>query len=165
MKMSEANRIRWLQGTDNAPRVTRDSMYDVVVKLYEPLLPHTVIFGLEKTWAALIGRDFVPTAEPREWLSSVQGLAHAEVVTNSSWVDQNESNQVRILDTVQRRRQTARSDLRSRIGNFFGDGREGRGGSGGSADWSSSGSGWNSGGSSGRGSVGGGTGGGGGSTW
>ncbi|MDO4785160.1 MAG: DUF2207 domain-containing protein, partial [Propionibacteriaceae bacterium] len=49
--MAEANRIAWLQNALDAPA------QGDVVKLYEPLLPYAIIFGVEDSWRRLIGHS------------------------------------------------------------------------------------------------------------
>ena len=53
--MAEAGRISWLQGVATAPRVTQDST--ARLHLYEKLLPYAVIFGVEDSWAQLLGEQ------------------------------------------------------------------------------------------------------------
>jgi hypothetical protein len=53
--MAEADRIAWLQGVTTAPRV--DGEAGTLVRLYERLLPYAVIFGVEDSWARLLGRQ------------------------------------------------------------------------------------------------------------
>ncbi|MBK7820681.1 MAG: DUF2207 domain-containing protein [Tessaracoccus sp.] len=58
--MAEADRIAWLQGVTTAPRVDGDGRS--LVRLYERLLPYAVIFGVEDSWAQLLGRHAAPAS-------------------------------------------------------------------------------------------------------
>lgn len=49
VRMSEANRIAWLQNAQDAPRDGGE------VQLYEKLLPWAIVFGEERSWAQLLG--------------------------------------------------------------------------------------------------------------
>lgn len=49
IRMSEANRIAWLQNAQDAPRDGGE------VQLYEKLLPWAIVFGEERSWAQLLG--------------------------------------------------------------------------------------------------------------
>ncbi|MGJ6979841.1 DUF2207 domain-containing protein [Aestuariimicrobium soli] len=51
MTLAETERIQWLQNVVDAPRENAQ------VTLYEPLLPYALIFGIEKTWAQVIGEQ------------------------------------------------------------------------------------------------------------
>lgn len=64
--MAEAGRIGWLQNAVDAPRVTGTKDAETLVKLYEPLLPYAIIFGVERTWQQLLGSlyDTLPSTEP-----------------------------------------------------------------------------------------------------
>lgn len=51
MNWAEADRIRMLQSPGGAERVQANPLEPAtMLKLYEPLLPFAVVFGLEKTW-------------------------------------------------------------------------------------------------------------------
>ncbi len=62
--MAEAGRISWLQNAVDAPRVTGPTDAESLVKLYEPLLPYAIVFGMEQTWQQLLGSlyDTLPAA-------------------------------------------------------------------------------------------------------
>lgn len=52
IRMSEANRIAWLQNAQDAPRDGDE------VKLYEKLLPWAIVFGEERSWGQLLGHMY-----------------------------------------------------------------------------------------------------------
>ena len=62
--MAEAGRISWLQNAVDAPRVGGAKDAESLVKLYEPLLPYAIVFGVERTWQQLLGSlyDTLPAA-------------------------------------------------------------------------------------------------------
>ncbi|AQP47882.1 hypothetical protein BW730_10645 [Tessaracoccus aquimaris] len=160
MAMSEADRIAYLQGTDTAPRVARGDQ--TLIKLYEPLLPYSVIFGLEESWGRLIGEDDrVPTA------GSVAPLVSAYLLTDMlqsyNYSSHRSYDHAMTLSSANGRASDGFSSAGGAISDMFAGSNDGSGGG-----WSGGGGGggsWSSGSSGGGGSVGGGMGGGGGSSW
>ncbi|MCW5954094.1 MAG: DUF2207 domain-containing protein, partial [Propionibacteriaceae bacterium] len=61
--MAEAGRISWLQNAVDAPRISGPDDSGTLVKLYEPLLPYAIIFGVEQTWQQLLGSLFEPPGQ------------------------------------------------------------------------------------------------------
>ncbi|MDO5682472.1 MAG: DUF2207 domain-containing protein [Propionibacteriaceae bacterium] len=168
--MSEANRIAWLQGVESSPIVGRED-HAGLVKIYEPLLPYAVIFGLEKSWTAVLGEHQRVLPDAHAWVPDLGALPLGEIV--------------RTLDHGYQHRDTDRmggfrfiGDSNAAVGRGFrgfgevmGDalsamtsGDNDGGGSRGSGS-RGSGGGWSSGGSRGGGRSGGGMGGGGGGGW
>lgn len=64
--MAEANRISWLQNALDAP-----TEHDYV-KLYEPLLPYAIIFGVEDSWRRIMGElnDSFPVESASQLLAA-----------------------------------------------------------------------------------------------
>lgn len=170
--MSEANRIAWLQNAQDAPRE------DGLVKFYEKLLPWAIVFGVERSWAQLVGELYDRFPETK---SPTVG-AMPDLVGLTSW-DRNSDDYYRRRSFVDNqstfwdsRPDAGEGSVSRGFGDFFDAVGEFSSGSG-SSDSStrSSGRGWgggggssssfSSGGSSGGGSSGGGTGGGGGGRW
>ena len=81
MSMAEKDRIAWLQSTSSAPRL-RDADDRARVKLYEPLLPYAVIFGLEDSWADLVGADL--DGNRSRWLLGGASVAFAQLLSSVS---------------------------------------------------------------------------------
>ena len=170
--MAEAGRISWLQNAVDAPRVAGAKDTESLVKLYEPLLPYAIIFGVEQTWQQLLGSlyDTLPAAvEPGPVRPAAAWTAIAdrpmpefydrrEEATSSWWDSRPAWGEGWIAST---RQSLAESWDRSRAARDDDHG--------GSSWSSSSGSSWSSSssdsGSSGGGSSGGGMGGGGGGGW
>lgn len=68
MRWAEADRVRMLQSPDGAERV--DVSVDdprQMVRLYEPLLPYAVVFGLEKHWSDVLGRYYASSQVEPNW--------------------------------------------------------------------------------------------------
>lgn len=168
ISMAEADRISWLQGVDSAPRVSADD-HEELIKLYEPLLPYAVIFGMEETWTAVLGEHEETIDHPLGALA-VAGLGVGL------------ADMVGMLDHGSHHRgfsSYSGSDRMLSITHGIGDGFSSAGESlgdalsamsrgnndGGGSRWSGGGGGWSSGGSSGGGRSGGGMGGGGGGGW
>ena len=60
IRLAEADRLRMLQSPTTAEREPVDASDPrVVVNIYEKLLPYAVLFGLEKEWAAELGKYYV----------------------------------------------------------------------------------------------------------
>jgi len=53
IKMSEADRIKFMQSPENIGKINIDSQQEIL-KLYERLLPYAMIFNFEKKWAERI---------------------------------------------------------------------------------------------------------------
>lgn len=165
MALSEAERIRFLQGTDTAPRVGSGDA--TTIKLYEPLLPYAVIFGLEDSWGRLIGDH--GAVSPGKRLSAAAGSVLVSGLL-SERSDRTYRSDLGYYNAL------AMTDTNHRVGAGFtgagkalsewfsgsNDGTDGRGGG-----WSGGdgGGNWSSGSSDGGGSSGSGMGGGGGSSW
>ncbi len=167
--LAEADRIGWLQNAVDAPRVGGPGADRALVRLYEPLLPYAIIFGVEDTWRDLLGSLYRTLPDPAPSgpaaVAAVAALSrdgghqfydrHNDSTASwwdsrpgwgEGWIASGTDELARAWDA----RRAARDD----------DDRGGGWGSGGSS-WSSS----SSGGSSGGGSSGGGMGGGGGGGW
>lgn len=169
MAMSEADRIRFLQGTDTAPRVADGN--DTMIKLYEPLLPYAVIFGLEKSWGRLIG-DHDPVS-PTVGLSAAAGsVLLAEVFSargNQAYRSYRSYDYSLAMVDANHRVSSGFSNASEAFSNAFSGSNDGSGGGSSGGGWSggssSGGGSWSSGSSGGGGSSGSGMGGGGGSSW
>ncbi len=163
MAMSEADRIAYLQGTDTAPRVARGD--ETLIKLYEPLLPYAVIFGIEESWGRLIGEqhDQVPTA------GSVAPLVNAYLLTDMlhsyNYSSHRSYDHAMTLSSANDRASDGFSSAGGALSDMFAGSNDGSGGGGWSGGGGGGGGSWSSGSSGGGGSVGGGMGGGGGSSW
>ncbi|HOB05952.1 MAG TPA: DUF2207 domain-containing protein [Propionibacteriaceae bacterium] len=179
--MAEANRIAWLQSAESAPRIaTTDTDLDAesIVKLYEPLLPYALIFGVEKTWSQVIGEHVQQLPEGSD-LGSVfasvgSSLSYGDMVdiVHTSqpyhrWTSaESTSTGGATFDSINDGIASGFNDFSSAIDDMANSSNDGGGSSSGGSSWSSSsGSSWSSGGSSGGGSSGGGMGGGGGGGW
>lgn len=81
MTLSEAERIQWLQNAADAPRIGTPGQPGSYVKLYEPLLPYALIFGLEKTWTQVIGEQFraAPQLADESWASTLATWSYADL--------------------------------------------------------------------------------------
>ncbi|MFP7761351.1 DUF2207 domain-containing protein [Marisediminicola sp. LYQ85] len=68
--LAEAERLRFLQSPEGAERA-RVSVDDPaeVVRLHEKLLPYAVLFGVEKKWAAELGRFYEQNGTEPGWYS------------------------------------------------------------------------------------------------
>lgn len=159
MELSEAERISWLQGVESAPRVTQSDSASLI-KLYEPLLPYAIIFGIEKSWAQLVGAQYRHVPNAGSWLPSLADLSVADFVS-ATRTEPAATYRARPLAEVNRRVGNGWSSFSRGASEFFRS--SGSGGSGGGSG--SSGSSWSSGGSGGGGRAGGGMGGGGGRSW
>lgn len=156
MGMAERDRIAYLQNVASAPRTEGDG--GALIKLYEPLLPYAVIFGMEDTWASVLGEahdDRLPTVPQ---LAAVLAAVPLSSLSDSLTRDGYHPTRAQTLFAVNDRVDAGFSHFGERLTrtnglNDFGDGFRGGGG------------GWSSGGSGGGGSSGGGMGGGGGSSW
>ena len=158
MTMSEGERIAWLQGTATAPRVG-DGDDEVLLKLYEPLLPYAVIFGLERSWARLIGEHHRAVPGRADWVAALPAVPLGDVVASLAGDVGERRIRGQAMAGVNHGISRAAEATGRSVSNAFqsaGDGGSLGGG------WSGGGS---SGGSSGGGSAGGGMGGGGGSSW
>lgn len=72
IRVAEADRLRMLQSVSGAERInTGDST--AIIKIYEKLLPYAVLFGLEKEWAAEIGKYY--DTNPPDWYAGSNGFA------------------------------------------------------------------------------------------
>lgn len=66
IRLAEADRLRMLQSPDGALREQNASTGELdVLKIYEKLLPYSVLFGLEKEWSEELGRYY--TQSSPEW--------------------------------------------------------------------------------------------------
>jgi uncharacterized membrane protein YgcG len=68
ISLAEADRLRFLQsptGAERAPVRTDDRRQ--VVTINERLLPYAVLFGIEKAWAAELGRYYEETGQNPSW--------------------------------------------------------------------------------------------------
>jgi uncharacterized membrane protein YgcG len=63
IRLAEADRLQMLQSVTGAERVSTDA--GSIVKVYEKLLPYAVLFGLEKEWAAELGKYY--DQNPPDW--------------------------------------------------------------------------------------------------
>ncbi len=176
--MAEAGRISWLQNAVDAPRITSREDNETLVKLYEPLLPYAIIFGVDLTWQQLLGslyhREDVPVGDgsapaaigAASWISQVSERPMPELYDRREdpgttwWNSRPAWGEGWIAST---RESIARSwdEQRASRDDDHGGGSWSSGSS--SSSWSSSSS--SSSGSSGGGSSGGGMGGGGGGGW
>lgn len=172
--MAEAGRISWLQNAVDAPRISGPDDSRALVKLYEPLLPYAIIFGVEQTWQQLLGSLFerfgeAPDAGPATRRAASWAVLAGETPPpqlydrrddrTSSWWDSRPvwgegwiANTGESIARSWDERRASRDDDRG--GSSWSSG-------GSSSSWSSS----SSSGSSGGGSAGGGMGGGGGGGW
>lgn len=175
--MAEAGRISWLQNAVDAPRITGPDDSGTLVKLYEPLLPYAIIFGVERTWQQLLGSLYQPQDEPAvpeaapaalgaaSWVSQVNDRPMPELYDRhddpgtSWWNSRPAWGEGWLSGLGQSIAQSWDERRASRDDDYGGGGWS----SGGSSSWSSSSS--SSSGSSGGGSSGGGMGGGGGGGW
>ncbi len=172
--MAEAGRISWLQNAVDAPRISGADDSGTLVKLYEPLLPYAIVFGVERTWQHLLGglhepsppdsQEVTVTHAITSWVSlagesPLPRLYDDQDGSTSSWWGSRPAwgegwiaSGRRSLAEAWDERRTARDDDRG--GSSWSSG-------GSSSSWSGS----SSSGSSGGGSAGGGMGGGGGGGW
>jgi len=68
IRLAEADRIRYLQSPQGAERMPVDTDDRAqIVRLNERLLPYAVLFGLEKEWAAELGRYYEELGEQPGW--------------------------------------------------------------------------------------------------
>ena len=75
MQWAEADRIRMLQSPEGAERVRIDvNDPRQVLKLYEPLLPFAVVFGIEKEWSKLITVYYEQVQQMPRWYISPYGF-------------------------------------------------------------------------------------------
>lgn len=177
--MAEANRISWLQNALDAP-----TEHDYV-KLYEPLLPYAIIFGVEDSWRRIIGGlyDSFPAGSASQliavrgtllgfdftsdWGSDLSGTQQRQNFASDTWWESRPEFGSGVLSGCFREVRRTFSDWVDSVDAEGGTSERasGRGWSGGSGSsgWSSSSS--SSSGSSGGGFSGGGIGGGGGGTW
>lgn len=64
IRLAEADRLRVLQSPSGALRDTAELPVEQVLRLHEKLLPYSVLFGLEKEWAAELASLYERTGEP-----------------------------------------------------------------------------------------------------
>lgn len=92
LRLAEADRFRMLQSPEGAARAEVAGV--PVVKLYERLLPHAVLFGVEKDWAGVIGTHYEQAQERPEWYAGPgtfnaaafsSGIAGVSATTASSF--------------------------------------------------------------------------------
>lgn len=174
--MAEADRIAWMQNAVDAPRVSGPDDGSLV-KLYEPLLPYAIIFGVEDTWRQALGDryDLAPTQTEKisdvaaltlvmDWATSShygQDYYRQDTVSHGFWDSRPSWGEGWVANTGQAMAEGFDSWASSRDDDSGGGWGSGGGSS--SSSWSSSSS--SSSGSSGGGSSGGGMGGGGGGGW
>ncbi|WP_432559319.1 DUF2207 domain-containing protein [Granulicoccus sp. GXG6511] len=169
IRMSEANRIAWLQGVESSPVASADD-HAGLIRIYEPLLPYAVIFGLEKSWTAVLGEHHRVVPATGQWLGALQSLPLGDVMRTLDHGSRHRGHRnaggFRFISATN---QSIGDGFRG-FGEILGDGiaamSEGRNDGGGSR-WGGGGGGssWRSGGSRGGGRSGGGMGGGGGGGW
>lgn len=66
LTLAEAERFQMLQSPEGAERRVTDGQGGVVA-LYEQLLPHAVLFSVERQWAEVLGRFYEQTGERPDW--------------------------------------------------------------------------------------------------
>jgi len=176
--LAEGDRIRWLQNAEDAPRITGDGeRSETLIKLYEPLLPYAIIFGVEQTWTQVLGELYENFPAPPE----MPRMPTSDLTTLATWSTFTDLNQDRYyywhrdnsaLSFWDSRAALGQGPVATGIGDMFDSWAASRDDdSGGSGGWfsggGSSGSSWSSSssGSSGGGFSGGGAGGGGGGGW
>src|SRR5690606_31484624 len=70
IRLAEADRLQMLQSVSGAERVAGPG--GDVIKIYERLLPYAVLFGLERQWAAELGKYYDET--PPDWYNGSSGF-------------------------------------------------------------------------------------------
>src|SRR5690606_5861148 len=70
IRLAEADRLQMLQSVSGAERVAGPA--GDVIKIYERLLPYAVLFGLERQWAAELGKYYDET--PPDWYNGSSGF-------------------------------------------------------------------------------------------
>lgn len=95
IKMAEADRLKMLQSVDGA-----DVSNEGIVKVYEKLLPYAIIFRMEKSWLAELGRYYeLEDVTPPVWyvgmgvfsardfssaMSSISSTTSSAIISSSS---------------------------------------------------------------------------------
>lgn len=72
MRWAEADRIRMLQSRTGAERVSVDARD--MIRLYEPLLPYAVVFGIEKEWSGLVSSYYSSVGYTPAWFVGAHGF-------------------------------------------------------------------------------------------
>ncbi len=75
ISLAEADRLRYLQsikGAERTPVTTGDPRQ--VIKINERLLPYAVLFGIEKSWAEELGRNYEQVGERPSWFVGSGGF-------------------------------------------------------------------------------------------
>ncbi|WP_210478925.1 DUF2207 domain-containing protein [Naasia sp. SYSU D00948] len=72
LRLAEAERMRMLQSPEGALRV--EGSDGSVLHLYEQLLPHAVLFGVEKDWAEVLGTWYEREGSEPEWFAGPAGF-------------------------------------------------------------------------------------------
>lgn len=76
MRWAEADRIRMLQSRTGAERVALGAGDPrQMIRLYEPLLPYAVVFGLEKEWSGLVTGYYDQIGYAPIWYSGPHGFS------------------------------------------------------------------------------------------
>ncbi len=78
LALAEADRIRVLQSPEGAERIAdADGALDtdLIVKLYEKLLPWAMLWGVERAWARELGSIYETTDATPDWYSGAGGAA------------------------------------------------------------------------------------------
>lgn len=78
LALAEADRLRVLQSPDGAERIAVTGTAidtDVIVKLYERLLPWAMLWGVEREWARQLGSLYDSTDASPDWYSGAGGAA------------------------------------------------------------------------------------------
>ncbi|HEY8589946.1 MAG TPA: DUF2207 domain-containing protein, partial [Naasia sp.] len=65
LRLAEAERFRVLQSPQGASRETAGDV--AVVEVYERLLPHAVLFSVEKEWAEVLGTSYEQAGAQPDW--------------------------------------------------------------------------------------------------
>lgn len=82
MQWAEADRIRMLQSPEGAERVRIDASDPrQVLRIYEPLLPFAVVFGIEKAWSKQIVVYYEQVQQQPLWFSGPNGFSGAYLAT------------------------------------------------------------------------------------
>ena len=85
ISLAEADRLQYLQSPEGAER-TPVAVDDTaqILKLNEKLLPHAILFGLEKQWTAELGTYYEQTGTQPTWYSGSTGFNAAIFASSMS---------------------------------------------------------------------------------
>lgn len=87
LSLSEKDRLKFNQSFESAPRFV-DEFGGSRVKLYEKLLPWAALFGLEKSWGAVLEAEFAAAKYQPDWLAVSAGWHFGAVSRSISSISQ-----------------------------------------------------------------------------